>query len=247
MHNARNIKIILGLVYILLVFLFIMFFFKYFSLKDFTSFELIKTNRDRLDNFKNTNIVLSILVFFSFTVIWVLLLGFGSPIFLIGGFIFGKWLGTFIVLLGLTSGATLLYILANFILKDFIYSKFFPKFYYLVNKFKKNEFLYFIIYRIIGGIPFFIQNLLPTLFNIKIKNYFFGSIIGLAPQIFIGVSLGSGINNLIDKSDEMPSFFEMILAPEIYLPIIAFIIILILAFIIRKKFFKNNNGAPTQN
>ena len=247
MDNARNIKIILAIIYILIIIAFLWFFLNNFSLKDLTNYELIKANRDRLDEFKNSNIFFSVTIFFLFTVLWVMLLGFGSPIFLIGGFIFGKWIGTIVVLIGLSTGATLLYIVANFILKDFIYSKFNSKFYFLVDKFKKNEFIYFVIYRIIGGIPFFIQNLLPTLFNIKIKNYFFGSIVGLAPQIFIGVSLGTGINNLIDKNDEMPTIFEMFLEPEIYIPIIAFIVILVVAFIVRKNFFKSDNDAPTQN
>ena len=48
-----------------------------------------------------------------FTIIWVLALGFGSPIALVAGFIFGKWLGIFLIL-GMTLGATGLYTFANF-------------------------------------------------------------------------------------------------------------------------------------
>ena len=49
--------------------------------------------------------------------VWVFLLGFGTPVALLGGFIFGKWFGTLIVALGLTLGATFLYIFGNFFLK----------------------------------------------------------------------------------------------------------------------------------
>jgi uncharacterized membrane protein YdjX (TVP38/TMEM64 family) len=167
-------------------------------------------------------------------------LGFAAPIFLVGGFIFGKWIGTLIVLFGLTVGSTFLYIIANYILKDFIYEKFSSKFSFLIYKFKKNEFIYFVLYRAIGGLPFFLQNLLPTLFNIKIKNYFYGSLIGLAPQLFIGVSLGAGVNKLIDDNENMPSFLQMISTPDIYLPIFGLIAIFIIAFFSRKKFFKSN-------
>ena len=239
MDNSKKIRLILGIVYIVVLSTFLFFLFKNFSIQDFRSFEIIKSNRNLLEDLKTQNIILSALIFFLFTILWVLMLGFGSPIFLIGGFIFGKWVGTLIVLLGLCLGATILYFIANFFFKDFIYEKFESKFSYLTIKFKKNEFLYFIIYRAIGGIPFFVQNLLPVLFNISYKNYFFGSLIGLAPQLFIGVSIGAGINKIIDENSELPSLLSMFLTPDIYLPIFALIIFLILAFIMRKIFFKN--------
>ena len=240
MDSAKNIKIILGLIYILIICIFLWFFFKYFSIEDFTNYELIKSNRDSLSQLKQNNIFLSSLIFFIFTVLWVLLLGFGSPIFLVGGFIFGKWLGTIIVVFGLTTGATLLYIFANYMLKDIIYEKFSSRFNFLVDKFKENEFIYFVIYRAIGGIPFFLQNLIPTLFNISIKKYFFGSLIGLTPQLFVGVSLGSGINKIIEQNEEIPSLVQMILSPDIYLPILGLITIFAFTFYIRKKFFSKN-------
>ena len=239
MDNSKKIRLILGIIYIIVLSTFLFFLFKNFSIQDFRSFEIIKSNRNMLEDLKTQNIILSALIFFLFTILWVLMLGFGSPIFLIGGFIFGKWVGTLIVLFGLCLGATILYFIANFFLKDFIYQKFESKFSYLTSKFKKNEFLYFIIYRAIGGIPFFVQNLLPVLFNISYKKYFFGSLIGLAPQLFIGVSIGAGINKIIDENSEFPSLFNMFLTPDIYLPILALIIFLILAFIMRKIFFKN--------
>ena len=70
----------------------------------------------------------------------------------------------------------------------------------IIEKFKKQEFLYFFIYRFVGGIPFFIANILPTLFNIKIKNYFFGTLLGIFPQIFVLVSMGSGIEKIISNN-----------------------------------------------
>ncbi len=163
MNAEKNIKFLLGLTYILIIIVFLWFFFKQFSIQDFTSYEIIKKNRDTLNNLKNLNIFLSSLIFFILTIVWVLLLGFGSPIFLIGGFIFGKWVGTILVVFGLTIGSTLLYYFANFLIKDLMYEKFSSKFKYLTEKFKKNELAYFTLYRAVGGIPFFLQNLLPNI------------------------------------------------------------------------------------
>ena len=237
MNNTKNIKIIIGIAYILIISIFLWFFFQNFTIQDFTSYQLIKENRETLEIIKNKNIILSSFLFFIGTVIWVLLLGFGSPIFLVGGFIFGKWLGTFLVVFGLSSGATLLYIFANFFLKDIIKEKFSARFSNLTDKFKENEFIYFLIYRFVGGIPFFISNILPTLFNIKIKNFFLGSIIGMAPQLFVGVSLGAGLNRILEENQEAPSIFELILNPDIYLPIGGIIFLVLIAIYLRKNFF----------
>ena len=236
--KVENIKILLGLTYILIIAVFLWFFFNQFSLQDFSSYEIVKKNRNSLNNLKNVNIFVSSIIFFLGTVIWVLLLGFGTPIFIVGGFIFGKWVGTILVVLGLTVGSTILYYFANFLIKDLIYEKFAIKFNHLTEKFKKNELLYFIIYRAVGGIPFFLQNLLPLLFNVKIRNYFLGTLIGLTPQLFVGVSLGAGIDKIIEDNDKMPSIWQMLKSPDIYLPITGIAIILIVAIYFRKRFFK---------
>ena len=238
MNAEKNIKFLLGLTYILIIIVFLWFFFKQFSIQDFTSYEIIKKNRDTLNNLKNLNIFLSSLIFFIATIVWVLLLGFGSPIFLIGGFIFGKWVGTILVVFGLTIGSTLLYYFANFLIKDLIYKKFSSKFKYLTEKFKRNELAYFTLYRAVGGIPFFLQNLLPILFNVKIRNYFFGTIIGLTPQLFVGVSLGAGIDKIIQENEKLPSIWKMLKTPDIYLPLLGIILIFLLTIYFRKKFFK---------
>ena len=238
MNKTKNIKIILGISYILLISIFLWFFFNNFSIQDFTSYELIKANRETLEEIKNNNIILSSLLFFLGTIIWVLLLGFGSPIFLIGGFIFGKWLGTLLIVFGLSTGATLLYIFSNYFLKDIVKEKFSSRFINLTDKFKQNEFLFFLIYRFVGGIPFFISNILPTLFNIKIKNFFFGSIIGMAPQLFVGASLGAGLNKILEENIDPPTFFELLLEPDIYLPIAGIIILVLIAIYLKKFFFK---------
>tara|TARA_Y100000590_G_C15475150_1_gene921755 strand:- start:324 stop:944 length:621 start_codon:yes stop_codon:yes gene_type:complete len=204
-------------------------------MNEITSYEFIKKNRDILLDFKESNSILISLIFFVITIVWVLLLGFGSPIALIGGFIFGKWFGTILVSISLSSGACCLYLFANFFLKTFIKEKFEKKFSNLLDKFKKNEFLYFFIYRFVGGIPFFIANILPVLFNVKIKNYFFGSFLGMIPSIFVFVSLGNGLEKIINANMQAPGFFDLISSKEIYLPIIGFLFLIIFTFFIKRK------------
>ena len=238
MEKAKKIKLFLGLLYISIIISFLLLFFSKFSISDLSSYEFIKKNTDSLYAFKDSNLFFLILSFILFTIIWVLLLGFGSPIFLAGGFLFGKWLGTLIVTFSLTVGATILYIIANYMFKELIIEKFSKKFSNLKNKFQKNEFSFMLIFRFIGGLPFFIQNILPCLFEVKIKNYFFASFLGLMPQLFIGTSLGSGIEKIINQNEKLPTFFDILSTKDIYYPLLAFILLIIISIFIKKKIYK---------
>ena len=235
MNNTKNIKIVIGISYVLIILIFLWFFFQNFSIQDFSNYEIIKKNKDNLLELRDLNLFISSILFLLGAIIWTLLLGFGTPVFLIGGFIFGKWLGTLLIVFGLTIGATLLYLFAGYFFRDFIDLRFSNKFSYFKNKFKKNEFVFFIIYRNIPGVPFFISNILPTIFDVKVKNYFFGTLIGLTPNLFIGASLGSGIEKIIEKNEKIPSFLEVILSPEIYIPLLLFILLFIAGILIKKK------------
>ena len=236
MEKSKKIKIFIGLFYLIVLSFFLIFFFSKFSFEEVTSYKFIQLNREYLVNIKQTNIILLSFAFMIFTIIWVLTLGFGSPILLVAGFIFGKWLGVLLAVGSLSIGATILYIFAGYFFKDLIKEKFLNKFKNLGNKFKKNEFIFFLIYRFVGGIPFAIANLLPVLFNVKLKNYFFGSFLGIMPQGFIVATLGSGISEIIKNNDSIPSMLELLSSPEIYLPIIGFIFLVFLTILL-KKFF----------
>ena len=239
MQKTKNIKIIIGLFYLILLFIFLYLFFSKFTLEEITTYKFIQANREYLANIKQTNTILLLFAFLIFTIIWVLILGFASPILLAAGFIFGKWLGVLLAVGSLSIGATILYIFAGYFFKDLIKEKFLNKFKNLETKFKKNEFIFFLIYRFVGGIPFQIANLLPILFNVKRKNYFFGSFLGIMPQGFIITSLGSGISEIIKINDSMPSVIKLLSSSEIYLPVVGFIFLVFLTIILKKFFYKN--------
>ena len=238
MENIKKFKIYLGILYVLLISTFLYFFFSKFTLQELSSYEFIKNNVDYFSNLKDKNYYTLLLTFFLFVVFWFLLLGFGSPVALASGFIFGKWIGTIIIATSLSVGSLLLYLIANFFFRDLVQQKLGNRMVFLKDLFKKNEFLYFLIYRFIGGLPFFIHNTLPVIFNIRIINYFFGTLLGMIPQLFIMVSIGSGLEKIIKTNNSPPSFFEIIASKDIYLPLIAFIAIVVISIFLKKKFYK---------
>ena len=231
-----KIKIIIGFTYLLCLSLLLYYIFSKYDLKDLIDINFLKDNQKIFIKFKEQNIFIVSLIFFFFSIIWVLLLGFGSLMAIAGGFIFGKWLGTFLVLFSLTIGATLLYTLGLLFFKELINSKLAPRLGKFISLFNKNEILYFTLYRFTGGgLPFFMQNLLPVIFNMKIKNYFIATLIGLIPGVFILVSIGSGIDKFLIK--DSLDWGSLLKDPEIYFPILGFVLIFIVGIFIKKKIF----------
>ena len=238
MEKSQKLKIFLGLFYLILLSSFLIIFFSKYTFEEVASYKFLQQNRDYFLFLKESNLTLIFIIFFIFTIIWVFFAGFGSPVALLSGFIFGKFLGAFVAAFGLTFGATFLYIFGNYFFKELIKKKFLSRFKNLELKFKKNEFIYFLLYRFIGGIPFAIANLLPVAFNISIKNYFIGTFLGIIPQIFLLASLGSGLDKIIEKNETAPSIVDLLTSSEIYIPFFGFIFIVLIAIIVRKFFYK---------
>jgi len=239
MAKSKKIKLFIGLFYISAVGLFLYFIFNKFSLQEITSYEFIKNNRDYFYELRQSNLFILGVVFILFSALWVFAAGFGSPLALFAGFIFGKWFGLIFAVIGMTIGATLLYIFANYFLKEMIRDKFLNRFKKLEEKFRKSEFLYLLIYRFVGGIPFQIQNVLPCIFDVKIFNFFWSTLLGMIPSLFIVISIGSGLEEIIDQNLNAPSVIDLITSPSIYIPLVAFFGLLIITIFFRKVFYKN--------
>ena len=235
---SNKLKIILGIAYLLILTIFLYLLFSKIEINRLSEFTYYKELQINISNFIGDNLYINLFYFFFFSIFWIVLLGFGSPLLIISGIFFGKWLGFTISLISITTGALILYIIANFFFKELVSSyleKRFSKYIYL---FKKNEFYYFFAFRFLGGlgIPFGLQNTLPVIFDMKKTNYFFASLFGFIPHFFIWNTIGSGINNYIEQSEKF-SLLNLILSKEIYIPVIFIMLLLIISFFLKSKIF----------
>ena len=237
--NSLNLKLILGITYLVIISFGLYFLFSVVDIKNLMSYDFIKLNKDIILKYKNENFLFLTIIFFIFSIVWVLLLGFAMPLLIFSGFVFGKWWGILIVLTSTTIGATLLYMLVGLFFREAIKEKLAPKFSKLKEFFIKNDILYFMSFRFIGGggAPYAVLNVLPILFDMSVKNYVIATFVGSMPSMFVTVALGSGIEKVIDQNVEL-SVSTVLFSPEIYIPIIAFFIILFIAFVIRKFYFR---------
>jgi uncharacterized membrane protein YdjX (TVP38/TMEM64 family) len=239
---SNKLKLFLGISYLLILFAFLYFIFLQIDIRRLNDFSYYKELQANLDVFIGKNLYINLFLFFVVSVIWTALLGFGLPILMTAGILFGKWAGTIVAVTSMSLGALLLYTIANFFFIDLVNKLLEKKFSNYIKLFKKNEFYYFFIFRLTGGlgIPFGLQNTLPVIFDMKKINYFFSSFLGFIPGIFIFNTIGSGINQFIKVSDNF-SFISLILSKEIYLPMSMFIIFILTSLLIKKIFFHDRD------
>ena len=239
---SKNLKIFLGISYLIILFSFLYFIFTAIEISRLNDFNYYKELQADLDTFISTNIITNLIYFFIFAIIWVSLLGFGSPILIISGILFGQILGTLISVISISIGALILYSIGNFFFRDLVKSILEKKFERYIQLFQKNELFYFFIYRFIGGlgVPFGLQNLIPILFGMKKVNYFLASLFGFIPGFFIINTIGAGLNSYISQANDF-SMIDFIFTPEIYLPILMFSVLMVISFVLKKKFFDDTN------
>ena len=239
---SNNLKIFLGISYLFILISFLYLIFTNIEIGRLDDFTYYKELQSSLENFISTNIINNLIYFFFFAIIWVTLLGFGSPLLIISGILFGQIIGTLISVISISVGALALYSIGNFFFRDLVKSILEKKFEKYIKLFQKNEFYYFFIYRFIGGlgIPFGLQNLIPILFGMNKINYFLSSFFGFIPGFFIFNTIGAGLNSYVAKAENF-SVIDLVFSPEIYLPILMFSVLMILSLIIKKKFFNGAN------
>lgn len=236
---SKKIKIVLGSFYVIILITFLYFLFSKFDVSRFNDFSYYKSIQTNIDNYIGTNLIFNLILFFVFAVVWIILLGFGSPLLLLSGILFGKWIGTIIATISFSVGSLSLYIIANYFFSDLVNQLLKEKFSKYIERFQKNELYYFFAFRFVGGLgmPFFMQNLLPVIFKMKNYNYFLASFFGFIPANFIWNTIGAGINEFIKKSDEF-NFLNFIMSKEIFIPVLIFLLLILLSIKIKKIIFK---------
>ena len=111
---SKNLKIFLGISYLIILFAFLYFIFTGIEISKLNDFSYYKDLQRTLSNYISVNIVTNLIYFFIFAIFWVALLGFGSPLLIISGILFGQWIGTLISVISISVGALILYVIGNF-------------------------------------------------------------------------------------------------------------------------------------
>ncbi|MCP9456136.1 MAG: TVP38/TMEM64 family protein [Nitrospira sp.] len=211
-----------------------------FDLGRYLSLEIVKEHRDRLLAFTEHRYPIAVILFI---LTYIVVAGFALPgaaiLTVTGGFLFGSVWGTLFVNIGATTGATLAFLAARYLLRDWVDEKFGVWVAPLQDGIAQNAFNYLLTLRLIPIVPFFALNLVSGLTHMSLRTYVSATALGIIPGSFVyayaGRQLGS-INSL-----------QEIVSPEV---VTAFILLglLALAPIVYKKWSVNraSPGQPTR-
>ena len=183
--------------------------FYFFDMQQYLSFESLKANRERLNVVYHEN---PIIFMSGFIGIYFLIVALSLPgatvLTLTAGAIFGSVLGTFLVNAGATLGATVAFLSARFIFRDWVENKFNDKLVFINNGISDNPISYLLFLRLVPLFPFFLVNLVLGVTQVRISIYFLSTMIGIMPGAFVYANAGSNLARINTISD--------IASPEIF-------------------------------
>ena len=138
------------------------------------------------------------------------------------------YVGLLIAIIGEITGAVIVFLYGRYLFKAYILKQFGERFKKFKDGFNRNSISYLLFIRVIGGVPFGIQNLLPAVLDMKFRDYFIATIFGVIPWAYILVSIGNGIQNIMETQNFSSSD---ILKIEYLLPVLLISIIVIVPVI----------------
>ena len=224
-------KIFLALFLIIIFSFWVIYFFNrdFFELK--TLFIYLEIIQDYIFN----NFFISFLIFtLSYCFLIVCNFPAASLLSLIGGFLYGTWMGGLGIIIGGTIGSFIVFLLAKLFFHDYISKKLLHKYSFINQYFQTNELELMLLLRLIPGIPFFAQNLILAGLGAKSLKFFFTTLFGLSPWAIIFASIGQGLEEILIEDQDLS--FALIAKPEYLIPISIIILLVIFILIFKKKF-----------
>ena len=172
----------------------------YFSgVTDYLTFDNLKANREKLLSLIESYPILAPALFMILYIIVVALsLPGGAILTLFGGFLFGVPTGTIYVVVAATIGASLIFLAARTALGDILKRKAGPFLSKMEKGFKKNAASYLLFLRFIPLFPFWLVNLAPAFFQVRLLTYVWTTFIGIIPGSYVFTQAGSGLGAIFD-------------------------------------------------
>lgn len=176
----------------------------YTGVQDFLTLESLRDNRLALLDFVASNYVGAVL---TFMLVYVLAVTFSIPgavwLSISGGFVFSAGLGTVYIVVAATIGATLVFLLARYVLGDLLRSKAGVAIERMRSGFQQDAFSYMLVLRLVPLFPFFIVNLVPAFLSVPLRIYVAGTALGIIPGAFVFALVGSGLGAVFDAGGDV--------------------------------------------
>ena len=210
------------------------------GLDKYITFDALREHRSwLLDQVQNNSLITAI----TFMAIYIVAVAFSLPggavLTIVGGFMFGLALGTTLVVVSATIGATALFLVAKTTIGDALKAKMGPWLKKMEQGFQENAFNYLLAMRLIPIFPFFVVNLVPAFLGVRLKTYFFATLFGIIPGSVVFIQVGAGLGSIFDSGEEFST--AGILTTDVVLALVGLAILSLLP-ILYKKFRDRNTS-----
>jgi uncharacterized membrane protein YdjX (TVP38/TMEM64 family) len=205
----------------------------YVFARDYLSLETVSANREALVEWRDSNLMTASL---AFVAIYIAAVAFSMPgaiwLTLAGGFLFGTVLAATLTVFAATTGATLIFLAARSSLGAMLHERAGPWLKRVDEEVAKGEISFLLVMRLIPAIPFFIANLAPAFVKVRLGNFIWTTLVGIAPATAVISSVGAGLGEVLDQGGEPD--IGVIFEPHILLPLLGLAALAALPLILRK-------------
>src|SRR5437667_4746891 len=166
------------------------------------SWDAIRSHLDTLQALARERLPLALLLFLlTYVAVTGLSLPVATVLTLLAGALFGRWLGTAVVSVASTLGATLAFLLSRFLLRDWVERRFGERLRAVNRGFEKDGAYYLLTLRLVPVFPYYLVNLTLGLTPIRVATFAWVSWLGMLPGTFVYVNAGTAIATIDSPSD----------------------------------------------
>lgn len=200
----------------------------------YINLDSLRDNQEFLKAFVANNYLLAVV---GFVVIYAVLVAISVPgagfLSIFAGFLFGLTTGVPAVIIGATIGATIIFLIARSALGSGLAAKAGPFMAKFEKGLKENELSYLFILRLVPIFPFFMVNIVPALFDVKVRNYVLSTFFGIIPGSLVYVSVGNGIGDALSAGQDVP-LAGLMFRPAVILPILGLMLLSMIPIVYKK-------------
>ena len=235
MNKLFKTKYLLTFLYLTLIIFFYNLFFE-FQFDKTALIDFLINNKDKFDFYIKENFLKLCLLFFTFSIIWTIFLGFGLPTMIAAAYLFDPLGGTLFLVMSKTIGVSVIFILYNKTFNNYLSNK--VNFKQIdkskLSKFlKKNELFNLILIRLIPGLPVQVIDVLPLLIGIKFKNYILSKFLGSLIPHYLIINFFSAFFSNFDAN--LAANINLSVTKDLLIAFIIFGLFVILSNLIKKK------------
>jgi uncharacterized membrane protein YdjX (TVP38/TMEM64 family) len=188
--------------------------------EQYVSFDELRQQRVRLEGFVSAHRVMGALIYMGLYVLVVALSLPGALIMTMsGGFLFGAAWGSVAAVIGASTGAVVMYLMASSRLADPL--RRIRRVQRLIRKFEehasRDAFAYLLTLRMIPAMPFWLINIAAGCVRMRLSTYALATVIGIAPSTVIYASVGSTLGEVFDRGGE--AGLNLLLQPNVLTPL----------------------------